>query len=318
MWTRVRVGVACVAACLLTFTSATAAHADPASDLRQRIRAAMPTSGAIHATYTPVDGIGEVSIGWRAPADGYYFVTQLTTSGRNAEGRAFAGQPMFTPGVVENPSKPPLGEEFLDHYTPHAFYADLLANPDRYRVEARPDGGWIVSRECPQAVRTMTPGDVAPGLESSYPIGTWRIEIDTDLRPISLFRSSPNWGDVTETIRFEWSARVPAPWLLSETAGPGKGWRLASFEVDEPGHPERFSRERVSKLGMLAYERHQKEMAFLAEQIERKAGRLPKDPRADDPQADRAWHRMSYATIAVGAVLIVVGAVAIFRRRTSP
>lgn len=306
------------AACVALLLAAADTHAaSPREELRQALRARLPASGAIHATFVPAEGLGHVSISWRSPGPGFSFITQDTATGVDASGRAFAGPSMFAPGVQYAPPDRPAPTTALDPYTPLGFFADFIAGPDLFDVERRPDGGWTVTRRCPQAVRSMRAQDVDPAYAASFPEGEWRMELDPAGKPTELVRTVPGWDPPSTREVFTWSTRVPEPWLINDAPQNG-AYKLASFELDPAGAPERFTKEAVTMLAVEANRQHQAAMTALTVKARRQAGLLPADPaRPADERPDPAWTNASRAAIVVGGAMIVVGVAAWIRRRGS-
>lgn len=279
-------------------------NATPRDDLVAALRARLPASGAIHLTYVPGHGLGEIIVGWHASGDAWYRVTADGVVVRVGPNEFYAGDPYASPGVQRKDVAPPAEEDRLDELTPLPFFMDLIRRPDRYEVESRPQGGWVVTRRCPQAIRTMTAEQVPAEYAASFPEGIWRMEISQDGVPLTLHRSSPNWKGRDRHITFKWSGRVPRPWLVAEDVGEG-GWLLASFEIEDDAPSIRFTPDHATLLARESRTR-----------LEAAADRQMADWRGGvDSSASPFWRRASYATIVVGAAMIAVGVLVWLRRR---
>lgn len=127
--------------------------------LVDRIRERLAAQGAAEAVFQPEAerAKGQTVFAWWPAKGAWYRIGgEGTLVGRDARGRCIEGDGMHFPTRPARGPCDPANADAADLLTPAMFLMDLVARPDRYRVE-QAGAAWLIRGDFPLGIRSLDP-----------------------------------------------------------------------------------------------------------------------------------------------------------------
>ena len=282
-------------------------------ELSAKLRSHVPSSGGISCVYVPQDpaAIGEVLAGYESDSGAWYIVQPQMVLGTDSSGRSFSGPPARISDVQYTKGGAKLEQDDMDAYIGQCFISDIIRRGSEfYNVRRDGPAGYAVSATGVLGKRSLEMESITPEYRAQASLGLWEAFFDAKGVPLRVHRS---WEGGSQDIVFQWSTRVPKPWLVNDGA---HNFVLASFS--SVGEKNLFDKTAVVASGLDSVVRMEKSKQFVAQQILTKRGEsLGTNSKiaGAEPPAHRSL--VARALLAAGLLGLAVAAVWIWRRRAA-
>lgn len=282
--------------CVVCICNALKAADECTTNALVAIRAALPSTGSVHAVYVAKEGFGEILIGFDASSGAWYRIDSYACRGRDSAGQGFSGPPRR--GMVkEIDAAHPGSDEPLDGFLPIALARDLLARPETIvGCTRRDDGGYRLVLGYKGGSRDPR---TAP-LDRNEIRNKW-----IDVSPDGIITAfAPNRETELDDPGRRWQYRETGPvgMRLLETPKSSQ-MRLASFSFSETAKPESFSIPVVEAMAAQSVVTVSAQLSVAASEI-------------NNTVDESSGSRSQLPLLAVGITCVVIGVVAIvFRSR---
>lgn len=296
--------------CTFTTLSVAAPPKELLESAKQSLRAAIPTTGAIHLSFASPEGAGEAQLGFDATTNAWYFLSGgEIIIGVDAKGVAYHGS---SEDVEPLSSNADFSEQEFAHFFPWVAASYYLERADSITsIEPLGDGVLRLTMPLPEGRRFISPG-IPAGHEYREPAHE-HMDIADSGRILAIW--IPKLG---ERKPFSYNNETRPPFDVPSEA---QSFTRVVVQLDEHPTPDSFSMKAGLERSKKMHTRIRsalKQRITSVEYIRRPADAPSLDPASNaeaTPAQQPAPARISWPVAAAGCAVLVIAGIVWYRRR---